>query len=225
MGRWRSILWVLVFALGTVIAADLALQRLVPAPEPLLEVDDGVLALRQSGPEILVIGSSHARSFAPIRDRSAAASGGRSGMVLVALDHPPQQELGFVALAAAVAPLGARPGSRHPPAAWSPAGRARLRPHRRGSVGWGLGSWALTQSFFVLTLIPFRAPSIGVAATFAGGLFGGGAQGVAFDSKVALLSVAVCAAVLVGTHVLRVGPLAALGARAVTLPAPLRGVA
>lgn len=86
MATWRSILTVAVFAAMTIVGADLALQRVMPVPPRLLEVEDGVDALREGDPEILLIGSSHARSFVPIRDRIAAASGGERQTVLVSLE-------------------------------------------------------------------------------------------------------------------------------------------
>lgn len=86
MASWRSNLTVAVVAALTIVAADLALQRVMPVPPTLLEVEDGVAALESGDPEILLIGSSHARSFVPIRDRLAAASGGRRQMALVSLE-------------------------------------------------------------------------------------------------------------------------------------------
>jgi hypothetical protein len=71
----------------TVVAADLLLQRVYPVPAPLMEVDDGVADLEASDPEILLIGSSHARSFAPIRDRVERESGGERQMTLVSLEY------------------------------------------------------------------------------------------------------------------------------------------
>src|SRR5262249_25643509 len=38
---------------------------------------------------------------------------------------------------------------------------------RRKSAGYSLSAWALTQLFFVLTLVPFRAPTVPTAGAFA----------------------------------------------------------
>lgn len=97
---------------------------------------------------------------------------------------------------------------------------------RRKSRGWALWSWALTQGFFVLTLVPFRASGLGVAGTFAAGLVGaGGTDGVVFETAVAKLNVLICLGILVVMHLLALGRLPAVRERAAALPAPVRGVA
>lgn len=87
MTTWRSIAVVVATALATVVVTDLLLQRVMPLPERRLEVDDGIAALEAGDPEILLIGSSHARSFVPIRDRIRATSGGERDAVLIAVEY------------------------------------------------------------------------------------------------------------------------------------------
>lgn len=65
---WRTF-WVLAASgLATVVASDLALQRVVPLPEPILEVEDGLRSWADTDPDVLVLGSSHVRSFGAIQD-------------------------------------------------------------------------------------------------------------------------------------------------------------
>ena len=55
------------FAALTVAVADAALQRWLPHEPPILEVADGLADLQAADPRIVVLGSSHARSFVPVR--------------------------------------------------------------------------------------------------------------------------------------------------------------
>lgn len=87
MSTWRSIAVVVLSAIATVVASDFLLQQVMPVPERRIEVQDGVEALEDGDPEILLIGSSHARSFAPIRDRLRALSDGARDTVLVAVEY------------------------------------------------------------------------------------------------------------------------------------------
>ena len=64
-------------ALLVLVAADAALQRLVPAPPKLMEVEEGVAAYEAGDPDTLVLGSSHTRSFLAVRDRLQAEGGAR----------------------------------------------------------------------------------------------------------------------------------------------------
>lgn len=59
---WKSLALVCGFALATLIAVDLLVRPLAP-PHPLKEVEDALAEYRHSDPTILVIGSSHARTF------------------------------------------------------------------------------------------------------------------------------------------------------------------
>jgi alginate O-acetyltransferase complex protein AlgI len=92
----------------------------------------------------------------------------------------------------------------------------------RKTAGYGAAAWLLTQAFFVLSLVPFRAPSIAVAGTFARGLLAS-----AGTTALPLFSInmAAIAAFLVTYHVLALP----FGRRAwegfLALPAPARGFA
>ncbi len=62
LGGWRNLLLVGFCAFATVAATDAALQTVVPL-NPLLEVDSAILQYAAGDPTVLVVGSSHARSF------------------------------------------------------------------------------------------------------------------------------------------------------------------
>lgn len=70
----------------TLLAVDQVLRRVTPTATPLLEVEDGVRAYEDGDPEIIFLGSSHTRSFAPLRDRIHAESGGKRQVVLVPIE-------------------------------------------------------------------------------------------------------------------------------------------
>jgi len=92
----------------------------------------------------------------------------------------------------------------------------------RKATPYVLASWFVTQVFFILTLVPFRAPSIGAAADFGKGLLGlGGAEGLGQRFG---LQAAACVLFFAGYHLLEVGPGPAWKARFLALPAPVRGV-
>jgi hypothetical protein len=67
-------------ALATYATVDLALQRLQPLPPRLVEVADGVAAYAAGDPDLLILGSSHARSFLPLA-RTLGAGGQRAVVV------------------------------------------------------------------------------------------------------------------------------------------------
>lgn len=74
---WRSRFWLTaIFICLTVVAADRVVAWLAP-PRNLREVEDAVRELREGDPTVLVIGSSHARTFAimddSVRSRTAGA--------------------------------------------------------------------------------------------------------------------------------------------------------
>lgn len=99
--------------------------------------------------------------------------------------------------------------------------RDRAWVARRKTRGYVMTAWALTQLFFVLTLVPFGAGSVGEALAYARGLVGeSGAEFVGFGvhASVTLL-------LLVVYHLLGAGRVAAWRERFVALPAPLRGAA
>lgn len=89
----------------------------------------------------------------------------------------------------------------------------------RQSVGYKLGAWGLTMSFFVFSLIPFRAGDMPRAVAFARGLFFapvGGHPPVA--------NALVASAFIVGYHLLELPTLRSMRDRVFALPAPIRGV-
>lgn len=90
----------------------------------------------------------------------------------------------------------------------------------RKSTGYALAAWALTQAFFVATLVPFRAESADAALTFARGLFAStGARPPQVD-----IGFLFGAAALVAYHLLEIPGPRALRDRFFALPAPVRGV-
>ena len=95
--------------------------------------------------------------------------------------------------------------------------RDRVWVTRRKSRPYRIASWALTQSFFVLTLIPFRAASLGEAGAFARGLLIGGGASTARLPVRDLLNLAICVALLVAYH--------AFQGRTLRVPAVARGFA
>lgn len=106
--------------------------------------------------------------------------------------------------------------------------KSRCRKDRRWvtarkSRPYGLVSWGVTQLFFVLTLVPFRAPSLGTAVDYAKGLVGlAGTERLAerFGLQAAAIVV-----FFVAYHLLELGPGPVWKQRFLALPAPVRGVA
>lgn len=92
----------------------------------------------------------------------------------------------------------------------------------RRSTAYAAGAWLLTQSFFLLSLVPFRAPSLAGAAAFARGLLN--APGTRWP-ELPPLSLALCAAFLLGYHLLALARGRSVWDRFLALPAPVRGVA
>lgn len=72
-------------AVLTVVVCDLGLQQLVPLPPPLLEVEDGIADWERLDADVLVVGSSHVRSFVAVRD-AVKARGGQREMALVTVE-------------------------------------------------------------------------------------------------------------------------------------------
>lgn len=69
------------------VAADLGLQQLVELPPNRIEVADGIRDYESSDPDLLVLGSSHARGFTVIRERLEAAPGGGLNTVQMAVEY------------------------------------------------------------------------------------------------------------------------------------------
>lgn len=109
---------------------------------------------------------------------------------------------------------------------WDNWYKARCRVDRKW-VGWrksppyGAASWLLTQSFFVLTLILFRAATVTDAGRFVRGLAGSGSgRGVALGIQVLLAIL-----LLVVYHLPPLRPGGRVLEWFMRLPAPVRGVA
>jgi hypothetical protein len=65
---WKPLVVVPLTALVVVAGTDLALQRIEPLPPVLPEVDDGIADLERMNPDLLILGSSHTRSFIPLAE-------------------------------------------------------------------------------------------------------------------------------------------------------------
>lgn len=83
--RWRPLLAVAATATLTVVAAEAGLRRLTP-PFHQREVSDAVADYRGNDPTVLVLGSSHARTFTTLGERLAARTGGRERLLAVPLE-------------------------------------------------------------------------------------------------------------------------------------------
>jgi len=98
---------------------------------------------------------------------------------------------------------------------------------RRNSAAYGLMAWAATQLFFVLTLIPFRAPTFGEAGAYARALVVPHA-GLRLDLKngpqMFQLNLLACVLFLLIYHLLEIGRGRSLREWFFRLPSPARGV-
>ncbi len=97
---------------------------------------------------------------------------------------------------------------------------------RRKHPAYGLAAWAVTQSFFLVSLVPFRAGSFRGAAAFARGMVApAGHDGIALSGARPALTLAASAALLLAWELLHTSRLDALRQRLAALPAPVRGLA
>src|SRR5688572_27389060 len=83
--RWRELALVLAAAAATVVGADLALRR-VTAPKYVREVQEALAEYRHEDPTALVLGSSHARTFATLDGLARERTGGRARVLAVPLE-------------------------------------------------------------------------------------------------------------------------------------------
>ena len=95
----------------------------------------------------------------------------------------------------------------------------------RKSAGYAAGAWLLTQAFFLLSLVPFRAGDTRVLGEFARGLVAGAGERSFGLSTVPLLNLVLAAALVIAYHLTGTARVAALWQRFLALPAPVRGVA
>ncbi len=100
----------------------------------------------------------------------------------------------------------------------------RVWVKRRKSRGYGLAALVLTQTFFIITLVPFRAVDLGGALSFFGGLVVSRGGALPYTGTVDALNLLACFGFLVGYHLLALGPGPKLQERFFALPAPVRGV-
>ena len=102
----------------------------------------------------------------------------------------------------------------------------RVWVRRRQAAWYARGAWALTQSFFLLTLVPFRAPGFGAMADFARGLVtSAGAAVPGVGSLPSLINLSGAAAFLLLYHLAATPRGKATWHRFLALPAPVRGLA
>ncbi len=80
---WRRIAAVGLAATATVLGADRFLGRIAPVDQTLLQTEHGIQELKDGNPRILVLGSSHARSFPAVRGRMAERTGEKNAMAVV----------------------------------------------------------------------------------------------------------------------------------------------
>ena len=103
--------------------------------------------------------------------------------------------------------------------------RDRAWVARRRSWPYVLGAWALTQGYFVLALLPFRAVTGARTLEFAAGLLGhAGTRTLELGATIMAISWLGVLAVA-ALHLVEAAPFAGLKARLAGLPAPLVGVA
>jgi alginate O-acetyltransferase complex protein AlgI len=96
----------------------------------------------------------------------------------------------------------------------------------RKSGRYEAGAWALTQGFFLLSLVLFRAPSLGGALAYARGLVvSAGTQLPNLMTFKNAFNLAACLALFVAYHVFASGSGRPLRDRFLALPAPVRGMA
>jgi alginate O-acetyltransferase complex protein AlgI len=93
---------------------------------------------------------------------------------------------------------------------------------RRRSRPYVVAAWFVTQSFFLMTLLPFRAPDLASLATFAKGMVGMGGNG-RLDEHFGIQA-ALVVMVFAAFHLVEIGPGPFLKSRFMALPAPARGV-
>ncbi len=82
-------------------------------------------------------------------------------------------------------------------------------------------SWLITQLFFLLTLVPFRATSLSHTWQYTKGLWAG--SGTQIPNLISL-NLAVCVGFLVLYHALELAPGQSWRTRFFELPSPVRGV-
>lgn len=95
----------------------------------------------------------------------------------------------------------------------------------RKSMPYAVAAWLLTQLFFVLSLVPFRAPDGATLRAFARGLFTSPGEKSIYLANVPMLNAMLAVSLVVVYHLTGLRGFAALWNRFLMLPAPVRGVA
>jgi hypothetical protein len=113
---------------------------------------------------------------------------------------------------------------------WNEFYRSLCRRDRRfvqwkKSRAYSAGAWVLTQGFFVLTLVPFRAATLSGTAAYLRGLVvtasgSGASQALHIGGMIP-----VCLAIVVAYHASEIPALSGVRQRFSAAPAPVRGVA
>ena len=104
--------------------------------------------------------------------------------------------------------------------------RDRAWVARRKTVGYLAGAWAVTQGFFLVSLVPFRAATLPAAGAFARGLVvARGAAAIDVGSSRNLQAIVVSLGLLAGWELLHLERLRPALDRLRALPAPVRGLA
>lgn len=86
MRNWASLVQVAAAAVVTLALTDLVLHRIVPYPPPTKEVEDAVREYAAGDPTLLVIGSSHARSFDSVAARLEREAPGAERIVALPVE-------------------------------------------------------------------------------------------------------------------------------------------
>jgi alginate O-acetyltransferase complex protein AlgI len=104
--------------------------------------------------------------------------------------------------------------------------RDRAWVARRKKPAYQLAAWALTQSFFVLSLVPFRAVTLGDAGAYAKGLFAfrHGLTVPVDAPRLRAVNLALCFAFVIALHVVESDLARPVRERFAAMPAALRGV-
>jgi alginate O-acetyltransferase complex protein AlgI len=95
----------------------------------------------------------------------------------------------------------------------------------RKSRAYAAAAWLLTQLFFLLSLVPFRATDSTSLGQFARGLVGGNGRMTFELGTIPMLNVLLAAALVIGYHLTGTARIAAAWQRFLALPAVVRGAA
>jgi len=102
--------------------------------------------------------------------------------------------------------------------------RDRSYVERRRSWPYRAAAWTLTQGFFLIALIPFRAGTWSTATSFASGLLTGGEGTLIITQAVTRIAVPIGIAFVVAYHLSKLPRFERWWTRFLALPAPIRGM-